>query len=52
MALVGVVLGFFGFIIAVGMMGAWLLVEAAVLVVSDDSQRLGDKVAGTYVVEG
>jgi uncharacterized RDD family membrane protein YckC len=49
MALVGILLGGLGFFIAVGMMLFWLFVEAVVMFISG-GQRLGDKVAGTYVV--
>jgi len=41
----------FGFVIALGLMGLWLAVEAAVLFVDDNAQRLGDQFADTYVVE-
>lgn len=50
MLLLGGILGGLGFIFALGLMGGWLLVEAAVLFMSDDGQRLGDRVADTYVV--
>ncbi|WP_336336352.1 RDD family protein [Haloarcula brevis] len=50
MLLLGGVLGGFGFLFALVLMGGWLLVEAAVMFASDDAQRLGDRVAGTYVV--
>ncbi|WP_058993797.1 RDD family protein [Haloarcula sp. CBA1127] len=50
MLLLGGVLGGFGFVFALVLMAGWLLVEAAVMFVSDDAQRLGDRVAGTYVV--
>ncbi|MDS0220128.1 RDD family protein [Haloarcula sp. S1AR25-5A] len=50
MLLLGGILGGFGFLFALVLMGGWLLVEAAVMFVSDDAQRLGDRVAGTYVV--
>ncbi|MHC3379213.1 RDD family protein [Haloarcula sp. H-GB5] len=50
MLLLGGILGGFGFIFALVLMAGWLLVEAAVMFVSDDAQRLGDRVAGTYVV--
>jgi uncharacterized RDD family membrane protein YckC len=50
MLLLGGIFGGFGFLFALVLMGGWLLVEAAVMFVSDDAQRLGDRVAGTYVV--
>ncbi|GCF13823.1 hypothetical protein Harman_17580 [Haloarcula mannanilytica] len=50
MLLLGGILGGFGFVFASVLMAGWLLVEAAVMFVSDDAQRLGDRVAGTYVV--
>jgi uncharacterized RDD family membrane protein YckC len=51
MALSSVLVPLVGFPIALTMMAGWLLVEAAVLFVDDDAQRLGDRVAGTLVVE-
>lgn len=50
MALLGAIFGGFGFVIALFLMAAWLVVEALVTFVSDDAQRIGDRVAGTYVV--
>lgn len=50
MALLGVLLGPLGFVIAVVLMAGWLLVEAVVLAVSEDGRRLGDRLAGTAVV--
>lgn len=50
MLLLGGILGGFGFVFALVLMIGWLLIEAAVMFVSDDAQRLGDRVAGTYVV--
>lgn len=50
MLLFGGIFGGFGFLFALVLMGGWLLVEAVVMFVSDDAQRLGDRVAGTYVV--
>lgn len=50
MALVGAVLGGVGFVIALFLMVAWLVVEALVTFVSDDARRIGDRLAGTYVV--
>jgi len=46
-----VLLGGLGFVLTVPLMIAWLAIEAAVLYVSDDHQRLGDRFAGTVVVE-
>ena len=51
MALLGAVLGGVGFVLAVFIMAAWLAVELVVLFASDDGQRLGDRVANTYVVD-
>jgi uncharacterized RDD family membrane protein YckC len=51
MALSSLFIPLVGFPLALAMMGGWLLVEAAVLFVDDDAQRLGDRVADTYVVE-
>jgi uncharacterized RDD family membrane protein YckC len=51
MALSSAIIPLLGFPIALVMMGGWLLVEAAVLFVDDQAQRLGDRVANTYVVE-
>jgi len=50
MLLLGGIFGGIGFVFALVLMLGWLLVEAAVMFVSDDAQRLGDRVAGTYVV--
>ncbi|WP_434531300.1 RDD family protein [Haloarcula sp. NS06] len=50
MLLLGGILGGFGFVFALVLMIGWLLIEAAVMLVSDDAQRLGNRVAGTYVV--
>lgn len=52
MALLDVLLGPYGFVLALFVMAVWLLVEAAVLAVGDDGQRLGDRLAGTVVVLG
>ncbi|WP_167768594.1 RDD family protein [Haloarcula amylovorans] len=51
MALVSVVVPLVGFLLALFMMVGWLAVEALLLVTDDDAQRLGDRVAGTLVVE-
>ncbi|MDS0261676.1 RDD family protein [Haloarcula sp. S1CR25-12] len=51
MALSSVLVPLVGFFIALFLMTVWLLVEAAVLVLDEDAQRLGDRVAGTLVVE-
>lgn len=51
MALSSVLIPIVGFFIALCLMGGWLLVEAALLVTDDDAQRLGDRLAGTLVVE-
>lgn len=51
MALLGGILGAFGFVFALGIMGVWLLIEAAVMFVSDDGKRIGDRLAGTLVVQ-
>lgn len=40
-----------GFLLALVVMAGWLLVELAVMAVSADHQRLGDRLADTYVVE-
>lgn len=40
-----------GFLIAVMLMVGWLVVEAALIATDDDKQRLGDRFAGTVVVE-
>lgn len=50
MAFLGALLGGIGFVLAMFIMAFWLLVELAILFVSDDGQRLGDRVADTYVV--
>lgn len=39
------------FLIALALMVGWLLVEAVVMFVDDDARRLGDRFAGTAVVE-
>ncbi|MCU4800644.1 RDD family protein [Halobacteria archaeon HArc-gm2] len=49
MALLGL-FGFVGFFFAMFLMAVWLAVEAGVMFVSDDGQRIGDRVANTYVV--
>lgn len=51
MALIGAVLSIFGFVLALFFMAGWLLVEAVVMFVSDDGQRIGDRIANTYVVD-
>lgn len=51
MALLGAVLGGLGFVLAVFIMAVWLVIEAVVMFASDDGQRLGDRVANTYVVD-
>lgn len=51
MAVAAVFIPLFGFLVALAILAGWLLVEAAILLVDDDAQRLGDKVAGTLVVE-
>lgn len=51
MALSSVFIPIIGFPIALVMMVGWLIVEAAVLFVDDQAQRLGDRVANTFVVE-
>lgn len=51
MALSAVFIPLFGFLLALCLMAGWLLVEAAVLFTDDDAQRLGDRFAGTLVVE-
>lgn len=51
MALLGIVLGAFGFVVDLFLMFGWLAVEAAVLFVSDDHRRLGDRAAGTVVLK-
>lgn len=40
-----------GFLLALVLMAGWLVVELAVMVVSDGKQRLGDRLADTYVIE-
>jgi len=50
MALLGAFLGGVGFFLALFIMAAWLVVEAVVMFASDDGQRIGDRVADTYVV--
>lgn len=50
MALLGAFLGGVGFFFSLFLMAAWLVVEAAVMFVSDDGQRIGDRFADTYVV--
>lgn len=50
MLLLGGFLGGIGFVLALFLMVGWLVVEAAVMFLSDDAQRLGDRVADTYVV--
>lgn len=50
MALLGTLLGGIGFVLGLFLMAGWLLVEAVVMAISDDGQRLGDRAAGTYVV--
>jgi uncharacterized RDD family membrane protein YckC len=51
MALVSVLVPVLGFPIAFGMMVVWLFVELGAMFVLGDGQRLGDKAAGTFVVE-
>lgn len=51
MAFFGAILGGFGFVIGLFLMAVWLAVEAGVMLVSDDGQRIGDRVADTYVVD-
>lgn len=51
MAFLGALLGGIGFVLAVFIMVFWLFVELAVLFLSDDGQRLGDRLADTYVVD-
>lgn len=50
MALLGAFLQGLGFVFAAFIMAVWLVIEAAVMFVSDDGQRIGDRVANTYVV--
>lgn len=40
-----------GFLLALGLMVLWLVVELVVMVVDDESQRLGDSFANTLVVQ-
>lgn len=49
MALLGL-LGAIGFVFALFLMCGWLFVEGLVAGLSDDARRIGDRVAGTYVV--
>lgn len=51
MALLGAFLGGIGFVLAVFIMAVWLVVEAVVMFASDSGQRLGDRVADTFVVD-
>lgn len=50
MAGASVFIHWFGFPIALAIMSGWLALEALVLLLGDDDQRLGDRVAGTIVV--
>ncbi|SFR88479.1 RDD family protein [Halomicrobium zhouii] len=50
MALLGAVLQGLGFVFAAFIMAVWLVIEAAVMFLSDDGQRIGDRAANTYVV--
>lgn len=50
MALLGTLLQGLGFVFAAFIMAVWLAIEAAVMFASDDGQRIGDRVANTYVV--
>jgi uncharacterized RDD family membrane protein YckC len=51
MAVVSVLIPVLGFPIAFGMMVVWLFVELGAMFVLGNGQRLGDKAAGTFVVE-
>lgn len=51
MALAAVFVPLLGLPIALALMAGWLLVEAVVMFVSEDAQRLGDRLADTTVVE-
>lgn len=51
MAILGAFLGGIGFVLAVFIMAAWLVIEAVVVFASDSGQRIGDRVADTYVVD-
>ncbi|MFD1644765.1 RDD family protein [Haloarchaeobius litoreus] len=51
MAISSIIVPILGFPIAVGMMAAWLFVELAAMFVLGEGQRIGDKAAGTFVVE-
>lgn len=51
MALFGMLLGPMGFLFSIFVLGPWLVIEAAVMVISDDYRRLGDHAAGTVVLE-
>ncbi len=50
MAVLGTLLSFVGFVFALFLMIGWLVVEALALFLSDDARRIGDHLAGTYVV--
>jgi len=51
MALVSVFIPLIGLPIALFLMVGWLAVEAVMLFIDDDAQRLGDRLADTVVVE-
>lgn len=52
MAILGTLplLSIIGFVFALFLMVGWLVVEALALFLSDDARRIGDHLAGTYVV--